>query len=109
MGVFHVLFLMPDNLDVVIIGPFRIMKDRESHSKLKSLVDADVYHHLKEYLVMIPTIRENLMNVVWGYAYSGDYRTVDVHIRRLREKLESNPAEPEYIMTKWGVGYYFKG
>ena len=52
--------------------------------------------------------RENLMNVVWGYSYAGDYRTVDVHIRRLREKLEKNPAEPEHIMTKWGVGYYFK-
>ena len=48
--------------------------------------------------------RENLMNVVWGYTYAGDYRTVDVHIRRLREKLEENPAEPEHIMTKWGVG-----
>ena len=53
--------------------------------------------------------RENLMNVVWGYTYTGDYRTVDVHIRRLREKLERQPAEPEYILTKWGVGYYFKG
>ena len=53
--------------------------------------------------------RENLMDMVWGYTYAGDYRTVDVHIRRLREKLESNPAEPAYIMTKWGVGYYFKG
>ena len=53
--------------------------------------------------------RENLMNVVWGYDYCGDYRTVDVHIRRLREKLEQNPAEPDHIMTKWGVGYYFKG
>ena len=53
--------------------------------------------------------RENLMNVVWGYSYAGDYRTVDVHIRRLREKLEKNPAEPDHIMTKWGVGYYFKG
>ena len=52
--------------------------------------------------------RENLMNVVWGYSYTGDYRTV-VHIRRLREKLERHPAEPEYILTKWGVGYYFKG
>ena len=52
--------------------------------------------------------RENLMNVVWGYTYAGDYRTVDVHIRRLREKLEKNPAEPDHIMTKWGVGYYFK-
>ena len=53
--------------------------------------------------------REILMNVVWGYTYAGDYRTVDVHIRRLREKLEENPAEPDHIMTKWGVGYYFKG
>ena len=53
--------------------------------------------------------RENLMNVAWGYSYTGDYRTVDVHIRRLREKLERHPAEPEYILTKWGVGYYFKG
>ena len=53
--------------------------------------------------------RESLMDIVWGYTYAGDYRTVDVHIRRLREKLESNPAEPAYIMTKWGVGYYFKG
>ena len=51
--------------------------------------------------------RENLMNVVWGYSYAGDYRTVDVHIRRLREKLEENPAAPEHILTKWGVGYYF--
>lgn len=53
--------------------------------------------------------RESLMNLVWGYSYAGDYRTVDVHIRRLREKLEKKPAEPEYIMTKWGVGYYFAG
>lgn len=53
--------------------------------------------------------RENLMNLVWGYSYAGDYRTVDVHIRRLREKLEREPASPEYIITKWGVGYYFKG
>ena len=53
--------------------------------------------------------RENLMNLVWGYSYAGDYRTVDVHIRRLREKLERTPASPEYIITKWGVGYYFKG
>ncbi len=53
--------------------------------------------------------RENLMDLVWGYTYAGDYRTVDVHIRKLREKLEKNPAEPEYILTKWGVGYYFMG
>ena len=53
--------------------------------------------------------REKLMDQVWGYTYAGDYRTVDVHIRRLREKLEPDPAQPEYIMTKWGVGYYFQG
>ena len=50
--------------------------------------------------------RENLLNVVWGYEYIGDYRTVDVHVRRLREKLELDPASPEFIRTKWGVGYY---
>ena len=50
--------------------------------------------------------RENLLNVVWGYEYIGDYRTVDVHVRRLREKLEPDPANPEHILTKWGVGYY---
>ena len=48
----------------------------------------------------------DLLNVVWGYEYIGDFRTVDVHIRRLREKLELDPANPEYIRTKWGVGYY---
>ena len=52
--------------------------------------------------------RENLMDLVWGYTYAGDYRTVDVHIRRLREKLEENPAAPQHILTKWGVGYYLK-
>lgn len=51
--------------------------------------------------------RENLLNLVWGYDFIGDPRTVDVHIRRLREKLEDNPAAPEYILTKWGIGYYF--
>ena len=52
--------------------------------------------------------RESLLNLVWGYEYQGDIRTVDVHIRRLREKLELSPAEPEWIITKWGVGYLFK-
>ena len=52
--------------------------------------------------------RENLLDLVWGYDYQGDIRTVDVHIRRLREKLERDPAAPECIITKWGVGYYFK-
>ena len=53
--------------------------------------------------------RENLLNIVWGYEYPGDARTVDVHIRRLREKIEPNPSDPKYVYTKWGVGYYFRG
>ena len=52
--------------------------------------------------------RDALLSAIWGYDSSSDIRTVDVHIRRLREKLENNPAEPEHIMTKWGVGYYFR-
>jgi DNA-binding response OmpR family regulator len=52
--------------------------------------------------------RENLLNIVWGYEYPGDIRTVDVHVRRLREKLEQDSAHPEHILTKWGVGYYCK-
>lgn len=52
--------------------------------------------------------REALLDTLWAYEYRSDIRTVDVHIRRLREKLEENPAEPKHIMTKWGVGYYFK-
>ena len=52
--------------------------------------------------------REMLLDAIWGYDVSSEIRTVDVHIRRLREKLEKNPAQPEHILTKWGVGYYFK-
>ena len=52
--------------------------------------------------------RETLLDTIWTYEYRSDIRTVDVHIRRLREKLEENPADPQYIMTKWGVGYYFR-
>ena len=53
--------------------------------------------------------RENLLNLVWGYDYPGDVRTVDVHIRRLREKIETVPSDPKYVHTKWGIGYYFQG
>ena len=67
---------------------------------------------LLELLVMNPGkvySRENLLNIVWGYKYPGDVRTVDVHVRRLREKIEKNPSEPKYVHTKWGVGYYYQG
>lgn len=52
--------------------------------------------------------REELLEIIWGYEYFGDVRTVDVHVRRLREKIEKKSSQPEYILTKWGVGYYFK-
>ncbi len=52
--------------------------------------------------------REELLETIWGYEYFGDVRTVDVHVRRLREKIENNSSQPEYILTKWGVGYYFR-
>ncbi|MCI8315077.1 MAG: response regulator transcription factor [Lachnospiraceae bacterium] len=64
-----------------------------------------------ELLVLNPNrvySRENLLKLVWGEDYPGDVRTVDVHIRRLREKIEPNPSEPKYVHTKWGVGYYYK-
>ncbi len=66
---------------------------------------------LLELLMMHPNkvySREELLNTIWGYDYPGDVRTVDVHIRRLREKIEQNPSEPKFIHTKWGVGYYFQ-
>ena len=52
--------------------------------------------------------REQLLNIVWGFEYPGDVRTVDVHVRRLREKIEANPSDPHYVYTKWGVGYFYK-
>ncbi len=52
--------------------------------------------------------REELLNIVWGFEYPGDVRTVDVHVRRLREKIETNPSDPHYVFTKWGVGYFYK-
>ena len=66
---------------------------------------------LLELLVLNPNkvySRENLLNLVWGYEYPGDVRTVDVHVRRLREKIEPNPSEPKYVHTKWGVGYFYR-
>ena len=66
---------------------------------------------LLELLVMNPDkvySRENLMDIIWGYDYPGELRTVDVHIRRLREKIEPDPGKPTYVLTRWGVGYYFQ-
>lgn len=90
-----------------------IAVDEQRRSVLKNDVAVDLT--MKEFDLILFLIknpgkvysRESLLDLVWGYDYQGDTRTVDVHIRRLREKLELDPAHPQYILTKWGVGYYF--
>lgn len=85
-------------------------------SRSLSIAGKDVYLTAKEFdLVELLALnpgkvysRENLLNTVWGYDYLGDARTVDVHVRRLREKIEENPSDPKYVHTRWGVGYYFQ-
>ena len=93
-------------------GHIALDTDERSASKDGQAVDLTAKEFdLMELLMRNPGrvySRENLLNIVWGYEYAGEYRTVDVHIRRLREKLELDPANPEYILTKWGVGYYLK-
>ncbi len=93
-------------------GPVTIDTERRTAEVDGRVIDLTVKEFdLVELLLRSPGkvySRENLLDIVWGYDYQGDIRTVDVHIRRLREKLERNPAEPECIITKWGVGYYFK-
>ncbi len=79
------------------------VEERESNLTTKEF-------ELLELLILNPNkvySREVLLKLVWGTDYPGDVRTVDVHIRRLREKIEENPSEPRYVHTKWGVGYYF--
>ena len=91
-----------------------ITLDLDSRNAYRSGVLADLTakeFDVIEFLMRNPNrvySREVLLDTIWAYEYRSDIRTVDVHIRRLREKLEENPAEPSYIMTKWGVGYYFR-
>lgn len=92
-------------------GPLKV--DTERRSVWKDGVPVDLT--LKEFDLLAFLMknagriysRDKLLELVWDYDYMGDTRTVDVHVRRLREKLENDPAAPEYILTKWGVGYYF--
>ena len=93
-------------------GSIRLDLDARNAYKGDSLVDLtakefDVIEHLMRNPNRVFS-RENLLDTIWAYDYRSDIRTVDVHIRRLREKLEEDPAQPKHIMTKWGVGYYFK-
>ena len=91
-----------------------ITLDLDSRNAYRSGVLADLTakeFDVIEFLMRNPNrvySREALLDTIWAYEYRSDIRTVDVHIRRLREKLEENTAEPSYIMTKWGVGYYFR-
>ena len=93
-------------------GPIRLDLDSRNAWKGDQSVDLTAKEFdVIEFLMRNPNrvySRENLLDTIWAYEYRSDIRTVDVHIRRLREKLEENPAEPKHIMTKWGVGYYFK-
>ncbi len=97
----------------IAFGPLAIDTQERNAYKYEQLVDLTAKEFdVVELLMRNPNrvySRENLLDAVWGYeAYRSDARTVDVHIRRIREKLEPKPAEPEFFMTKWGVGYYFK-
>ncbi len=94
------------------IGSITLDMDSRNAYRGETLVDLTAKEFdVVEFLMRNPNrvySREALLDTIWAYEYRSDIRTVDVHIRRLREKLEENPAEPKYILTKWGVGYYFR-
>ena len=94
------------------IGTITLDLDARNAYKNGSLADLTAKEFdVIEFLMRNPNrvySRESLLDTIWAYEYRSDIRTVDVHIRRLQEKLEENPAEPKYILTKWGVGYYFR-
>ena len=96
----------------LVIGSIRLDLDARNAYRADTLADLTAKEFdVVEFLMRNPNrvySREALLDTIWAYEYRSDIRTVDVHIRRLREKLEENPAEPQYIMTKWGVGYYFR-
>ena len=99
-------------INELTIGSLTLDPDARNAYKSGKLVDLTAKEFdVIEFLMRNPNrvySREALLDTIWAYEYRSDIRTVDVHIRRLREKLEENPAEPQYILTKWGVGYYFR-
>lgn len=101
----------PQEADVIENGDLRLEKSgRRCYILGQEMNLTAKEYELLELLVLNPNKvygREKLLELVWGVDYPGDVRTVDVHIRRLREKIEENPSEPKYVHTKWGVGYYF--
>lgn len=102
----------PENKKIVEIGELKLdCEGRRVYISGREINLTAKEFDVLELLVFNPNkvySRESLLNIVWGYEYPGDVRTVDVHIRRLREKIEINPSEPKYVHTKWGVGYYFQ-
>ena len=98
--------------NILAIGGISLDLDARNAYRSGVLVDLTAKEFdVIEFLMRNPNrvySREALLDTIWAYEYRSDIRTVDVHIRRLREKLEEEPAEPKYIMTKWGVGYYFR-
>ena len=96
----------------LIIGSITLDLDARNAYRNGTLADLTAKEFdVIEFLMKNPNrvySREALLDTIWAYEYRSDIRTVDVHIRRLREKLEENPAEPKYILTKWGAGYYFR-
>ena len=100
----------PEN--ILTIGNITLDLDARNAYRGGNMVDLTAKEFdVVEFLMRNPNrvySREALLDTIWAYEYRSDIRTVDVHIRRLREKLEENPAEPKYILTKWGVGYYFR-
>lgn len=102
----------PENKKMVEIGELKLdCEGRRVYISGREINLTAKEFDVLELLVFNPNkvySRESLLNIVWGYEYPGDVRTVDVHIRRLREKIEINPSEPKYVHTKWGVGYYFQ-
>ena len=101
-----------DAANTLTIGTITLDLDARNAYRSGALADLTAKEFdVIEYLMRNPNrvySREALLDTIWAYEYRSDIRTVDVHIRRLREKLEENPAEPKYILTKWGVGYYFR-
>ncbi len=98
--------------NTLTIGTITLDLDARNAYRSGQLVDLTAKEFdVIEFLMRNPNrvySREALLDTIWAYEYRSEIRTLDVHIRRLREKLEENPAEPKYILTKWGVGYYFR-
>ena len=104
---------VPQEPKVIILGKMKL----DIEAKRLYIEDIEIKLTVKEFDILKLLAenpgkiysREQLLTIIWGSKYPGDARTVDVNVRRLREKIEENPAKPEYVHTKWGMGYYFQG